>query len=80
MLNRHKLEHFIQNFSKFKTFDEFYSAVIAQLTHIIDEAIGMARKYEHYVAEVSPSVMLSATMKRALEKKIDAYDIIKDNK
>jgi len=59
--------------TKFKTFDEFYSAVIAQLTHLIDEAIGMARKYEHYVAEVSPSIMLSATMKRALEKKIDAY-------
>ena len=59
--------------TKFQTFDEFYSAVIAQLTHLIDEAIGMARKYEHYVAEVNPSVMLSATMKRALEKKVDAY-------
>jgi formate C-acetyltransferase len=59
--------------ASFKSFEEFYSAVIAQLTHIIDEAIGMARKYECYVAEVSPSVMLSATMKRALEKKVDAY-------
>ncbi len=59
--------------TKFETFDEFYSAVIAQLTHLIDEAIGMARKYEHYVAEVNPSVMLSGTMKRALEKKVDAY-------
>ena len=59
--------------TKFSSFDEFYSAVIAQLTHLIDEALGMARKYEHYVAEVNPSVMLSATMKRALEKKVDAY-------
>lgn len=59
--------------TSFKSFEEFYSAVIAQLTHIIDEAIGTARKYECYVAEVCPSVMLSATMKRSLEKKIDAY-------
>lgn len=57
----------------FKTFEEFYDAVIKQLTHLIDEAIGMARKYEHYVAEVNPSIMLSATMKHALERKVDAY-------
>lgn len=59
--------------TQFKTFEAFYAAVIAQLTHIIDQAIGMARKYEHHVAEVNPAIMLSATMRRALEKKVDAY-------
>jgi formate C-acetyltransferase len=59
--------------TKFESFEEFYSAVIAQLTHLIDQAIGMARKYEHHVADVNPAIMLSATMKRALEKKVDAY-------
>ena len=59
--------------TKFKTFDEFYSAVLKQLAYLIDEAIGMARKYEHHVAEVNPAIMLSATMRRALEKKVDAY-------
>ena len=59
--------------TSYKTFDEFYQAVISQLTYLIDEAIGMARKYEHYVADVNPAIMLSATMKRALEKKVDAY-------
>lgn len=57
----------------FKSFDEFYEAFIKQLSHLIDEAIGMARKYEHFVDEVNPAIMLSATMKRALEKKVDAY-------
>ncbi len=59
--------------TEFKTFDEFYEAFLKQLAHLIDEAIGMARRYEHYVADVNPAIMLSATMKRALEKKVDAY-------
>lgn len=59
--------------TEFTSFDEFYEAVMKQLTHIIDRILGMARQYEHYVAEVDPSVMLSATMERALKKKVDAY-------
>ncbi|MBE6704319.1 MAG: hypothetical protein E7583_03570 [Ruminococcaceae bacterium] len=57
----------------FTIFEEFYEAVMKQVTHIIDRILGMARQYEHYVAEVDPSVMLSATMERALKKKVDAY-------
>ena len=59
--------------TKFESFDEFYEAVIKQLDHLLDRIIGMARSYEHFVAEVDPSVMLSATMERALKKKVDAY-------
>ncbi len=59
--------------TQYKSFEQFYEAVIKQLTYLIDEAIGMARKYEHFVADVNPAIMLSATMKRALEKKVDAY-------
>ena len=59
--------------TKFETFEEFYEAVMKQLTYITDNVIEMARKYEHFVAEVNPSVMLSATMERSLKKKVDAY-------
>ncbi|MBR5308961.1 MAG: hypothetical protein IKU43_09330 [Clostridia bacterium] len=59
--------------SDFTSFDEFYEAVMKQITYIIDRILCMARKYEHFVAEVDPSVMLSATMERALKKKVDAY-------
>lgn len=59
--------------TSFETFEEFYEAVMKQLEYITDNVIEMARKYEHFVAEVDPSVMLSATMERALKKKVDAY-------
>lgn len=58
---------------EFKSFDEFYSAFIIQMTHILDSVMNMARSYEHYVPEISPSVMLSATMESSLEKITDGY-------
>lgn len=61
------------NVEDFESFDDFFSAFLKQLEHLFDSIIGMARRYEHLVSEVNPSVMLSGTMKRSLEKKIDAY-------
>jgi formate C-acetyltransferase len=56
-----------------QTFDDFYEAFIKQFRHILDEAISMARSYEHYACEVSPALMLSATMERSLKSAKDAY-------
>lgn len=57
----------------FHSFEEFYSAFLKQWAYILDNAMEMARKYEHRVAEINPSVMLSATIEGSLEKITDAY-------
>jgi len=56
-----------------RTFDDFYAAFIAQFTHILDTILDTARQYEQYVDVINPSVMLSATVERSLEKAVDAY-------
>lgn len=56
-----------------KTFEDFYEAFRKQFEHILDEIIGMALKYEKHVAQINPSIMLSGTIERSLQKKIDAY-------
>lgn len=57
----------------FKSFAEFYDAFLKQMAYLFDTVINMARRYEKYVAEINPSVMLSGTMERSLQKKVDAY-------
>ena len=61
------------NVEEFKSFDEVYGAFKKQIEHILDTMIQTARKYEKYVAEICPSIMLSATVEGALRKAQDAY-------
>ena len=58
---------------KFTSFDEFYSAFIKQFDNILQTVLDTTQKYEKYVSEVCPAVMLSATIESSLEKAIDAY-------
>lgn len=57
----------------FKTFDDFYYAVIKQWTHLIENTIKMANAYEPYLSWVNPSSMYSATIEGSLKKGVDAY-------
>lgn len=57
----------------FKTFEEFYAAYLKQFTHMLDTIMDAARRYEKFVAQINPSVLLSATVESALQKGVDAY-------
>ena len=57
----------------FSTFDEFYEAYITQFKYMLDTILDTARRYEKYVSEIEPSIMLSATVEDALKKAKDAY-------
>ena len=57
----------------FKTFEEFYAAYLKQFTHMLDTIMDAARRYEKFVSQINPSVLLSATVESALQKGVDAY-------
>ncbi len=57
----------------FKTFEQFYFAVLQQWSYLIESSIEMANIYEKYLGYVSPSSMYSATIETSLEKGFDAY-------
>ena len=59
--------------SDMKTFDDFYAAVIAQWSHLIELAIRISLAYEPYLGTINPSNMYSATILTALEKGTDGY-------
>ena len=59
--------------AQFETFEEFYNAFITQFAYIIDNSIEIANKREKHIAEINPSVLLSATIKNSLETMKDAY-------
>ena len=61
------------NVEEFKTFAEFYDAFLRQFRYILDNAIGMARKYEPFAAVINPSVMLSAAIENSLASGKDGY-------
>lgn len=57
----------------FKSFDDVYNAFMKQFKNIVDTMIQTASRYDKYVGEITPSIMLSATVQSALEKAVDAY-------
>ncbi len=57
----------------FKSFDDVYNAFMKQFKNIVDTMIETASRYDKYVGEITPSIMLSATVQSALEKAVDAY-------
>jgi len=59
--------------SEFKTFDDFYFAVIKQWEYLIEESIRCANQFEKYFEYINPSLMYSATIEDSLKKGLDAY-------
>ena len=57
----------------FKTFDEFYHAVLKQWEKLIEMTIDVSKQYEKYFSFINPSNMYSATIEGALKKGCDAY-------
>ncbi len=58
---------------EFKTFDDFYSAVLLQWGNLIEMVIKSANEYEKYLGYINPSSMYSATIEDSLKKGLDAY-------
>ncbi|OGV49658.1 MAG: hypothetical protein A2017_07320 [Lentisphaerae bacterium GWF2_44_16] len=61
------------NLENMRTFDDFYSAYIKQLGHIIEKIIQCANELEACLHEVNPGVLLSATVTNSLETAKDAF-------
>lgn len=59
--------------SDFKTFDDFYHAVLIQWANLIEMAVETSCSYEKYMSFINPSNMYSATIEGALKKGEDAY-------
>ena len=59
--------------TEIRSFDEFYDAFIKQMSNIIDTCISIANSREKYVAEINPSVLVSAITPKSLETMKDAY-------
>lgn len=64
----------------FRTFEDFYAAVIKQWEYLVETTIQIADSYEPYLSEMNPSSMYSATIISSLEKARDGYqDAVKFN-
>lgn len=59
--------------ARFTTFEEFHDAFLKQFAYIVDTCIDIANKRERHIAQINPSVLLSATIKNSLETMKDAY-------
>ena len=59
--------------SEFKTFDDFYFAVIRQWRALIEKTIEVANGYEKYFSVINPSLTYTATIEYALGRGRDAY-------
>ncbi len=58
----------------FKTFDEFYNAYLAQLSHTLDTAVSIANDMSHYHGEINPQPLLSGSYITAIERGLDALE------
>ena len=61
------------NAEDFKTFEEFYTAVLAQWGHLIDASLSTVSRFEKFLGEINPSSLYSATIATSLENGRDAY-------
>jgi trans-4-hydroxy-L-proline dehydratase len=57
----------------FETFDDFYTAYLKQLGHIIECAIRCANDFEQYLSYINPASVYSATIENSLATARDAY-------
>ncbi len=58
---------------EFRTFDDFYNALLKQWDNLIELTIKAGNDFERYLSYVNPSLMYSATIEGSLEKGVDAY-------
>lgn len=58
---------------EFKTFGDFYGAVLHQWRYLIEKAAEIANEFDLYFGYVNPSSMYSATVKTSLENAFDGY-------
>ena len=58
----------------YKTFDEFFAAVKAQIATFIDGSMDLIRAYEKYYPTINNAPLLSSTYTSCVEKGADAYD------
>ena len=56
-----------------RTFDDFYSAYLKQLGHIIETAIRCANEFEPYLSTINPTSAYSATIENSLATARDAF-------
>lgn len=61
------------DFASFKSFAEVYEAFLKQLAYIIDNVIEVSLAREKLVGEINPSIMISGTVERSMDKMEDAY-------
>ena len=61
------------DFASFKSFGEVYEAFLKQLACIIDNVIDVSLAREKFVGEINPSIMISGTVERSMDKMEDAY-------
>lgn len=55
------------------TFKDFYAAVLAQWSHLIERTVETVNGFEAYLSVINPSSMYSATIEGSMEKGVDAY-------
>lgn len=56
-----------------KTFEDFYNAVVAQWSYLIEKTIDIVNAYEKYLEYINPSSLYSATITHSLALGRDAY-------
>ncbi len=65
---------------EFKSFEEFYCAILKQWGYLIESSIEIADSFEPHLKDMNPSSMYSATIVSCLEKARDGYqDAVKFN-
>ncbi len=57
----------------FKTFEDFYAAVLKQWSNLIEMSFKASDAFENYLGYLNPSMMYSATIEGSLQKGVDAY-------
>lgn len=57
----------------FKTFEDFYRAVLLQWEYLIEKPIEITNDFEKFMSYVNPSSMYSATIETSLKNAFDGY-------
>ena len=63
-----------EDVDSYRSFDEFYQAVKAQIGYFADRSMALIRSYEKYYPYVSQSPLLSSTFRDCVDCGRDAYD------
>lgn len=57
----------------FKTFEDFYRAVLLQWEYLIEKSVEITNDFERFMSYVNPSSMYSATVETSLKNALDGY-------